>query len=335
MSLLVWGAGAVGGAVGAALVQAGLDVTFVDTDAAHVAALNTHGLVLEKAGTEVVLPVRAVLPADLDGRWPRALLCVKSQHTAAAAASLRRHLAADGVALSLQNGLCAEILAEAVGAARTLAGFVNFGADVLAPGRIAFGNRGTVAIGELDGQMTARLADMAALLRHFEPETCCTPAIHGYVWGKLAYASLLFAQALGRAGIADCLARPDLAGLWARLAGEVLAVAAAENVQPLGFNGFEPEAFAAGSADSARQASIAAMVAFNRASSKSHSGVWRDLAVHRRPTEVDAMLGRVVARGAAHGLPCPVLARLVAMVHDIETGVRHQADANLDELAMA
>ena len=333
MKILVWGAGAVGSAVGAALVRAGVDVTFVDAAPAHVAALREHGLVLEADGETSVLPVWAMHPEELSGQWDRVLLCVKSQHTTVAAVMLRPHLAEDGVVLSLQNGLCAGVVAETVGPERTLAGFVNFGADVLAPGRIGFGNRGTVAIGELNGRMTPRLAEMGALLRHFEPEAICTPDIHGYVWGKLAYASLLFAQALGMAGIADCLARPELAGLWARLAGEVLAVARAEGVRPRGFNGFDPQAFDAGGTAAARGASVAAMVAFNRASAKSHSGVWRDLAVHRRATEVEAMLGLVVARGAVHGLACPVLARLVAMVHEVEAGLRGQIDANLDELA--
>jgi len=331
--VLVWGAGAVGGSVGAALVQAGLDVTFVDTVAAHVAAMRDKGLVIEVQGVATVVPVQAFVPAELAGQWDHVLLCVKSQHTADAAAMLRSHLAEDGVVLSLQNGLCAGIVGDMLGVARTLTGFVNFGADVVAPGRLVFGNRGTVAIGELDGRMTARLELMGALMRHFEPDAILTPDIQAYVWGKLAYASLLFAQALGDAGIADCLARPELAGLWARLTGEVLAVARAVQVQPRGFNGFDPEAFGENGTPAARKASLMAMVAFNRASAKSHSGVWRDLAVHRRATEVDAMLGLVVARGAAHGLRSSVLARLVAMIHEVETGMRRQADTNLDELA--
>ena len=36
------------------------------------------------------------------------------------------------------------------------------------------------------------------------------------------------------------------------------------------------------------------LVAHNRRSTKTHSGIWRDLAVRKRPTEVDAQLGIVV-----------------------------------------
>ncbi|WP_439533064.1 ketopantoate reductase family protein [Polymorphobacter sp.] len=333
--VLVWGAGAIGGSVGAALLRHGHDVTFVDTAPAHVAALAdpTHGLAVEGAAGFGPTPVPALLAAALSGTWQTVLLCVKAHHTADAVAMLAPHLAADGVVLSLQNGLCARVIAAQIGAARTMAGFVNFGADVVGPGRIAFGNRGTVAIGELDGQMTDRLETMTAMLRGFEPDAIATSDIWAYLWGKLAYASFLFAQALGDSGIADCLARPELAGLWARLGGEVLAVAAAEGVSPRGFNGFDVAAFGPGANDAALAASIAAMAAFNAASSKTHSGVWRDLAIHRRITEVDAQLGLVVERGAAHGLACPTLAAMIGMMHEVEAGSRAQSDANLLELA--
>ena len=43
------------------------------------------------------------------------------------------------------------------------------------------------------------------------------------------------------------------------------------------------------------------MVAFNRRSAKTHSGIWRDLAVRKRRTEIDAQIGPIVAIGKAHG----------------------------------
>jgi 2-dehydropantoate 2-reductase len=80
---------------------------------------------------------------------------------------------------------------------------------------------------------------------------------------------------------------------------------------------------------------MAAMVAHNRKSAKSHSGIWRDLAVRKRRTEVDAQLCPVVEEGSAHGVPTPVNARLIAMIHQIEDGARPLDRANLAELARA
>ena len=50
------------------------------------------------------------------------------------------------------------------------------------------------------------------------------------------------------------------------------------------------------------------MVAHNRRSAKTHSGIWRDLAIRKRKTEVDAQLGPVVEIGARHGIATPITA---------------------------
>ena len=54
------------------------------------------------------------------------------------------HLAADGVVVSLQNGLNEIAVGRVVGPLRTMGAFVNFGADVLEPGTVHYGGRGAV-----------------------------------------------------------------------------------------------------------------------------------------------------------------------------------------------
>ncbi len=336
--ILVWGAGAIGGTAGAFLARAGHDVTFVDVEAGHVAAIRdpARGLRITGPVERVHVVAPAFTPAELSGEWARILLCVKAQHTEAASRALLAHLAPEGCVVSLQNGLCEEIIAGVVGAARTIGAFINYGADWEGPGEILFGNRGAFVLGELDGRITARLEALHALVRDgFEPGAIMTEDIRSYLWGKLGYASLLFAQALGQLGIADCLARPELLPLWRALAGEVHAVAASLGVAQRGFNGFDPQAFAPGASEAQARDAVAAMVAFNRPNAKTHSGVWRDLAVRRRRTEVDVQIAPVVATGAAHGVTCPRNARLVAMIHEVEAGTRAMRDDNLLELLRA
>jgi 2-dehydropantoate 2-reductase len=159
--------------------------------------------------------------------------------------------------------------------------------------------------------------------------------VQSYLWGKLGYAGLLFAQALGQMGIADCLARPELLPLWRALAGEVNAVATSIGVGQRGFNGFDPAAFAPGATEVQARQSIDAMVAFNRPNAKTHSGVWRDLAVRKRRTEVDVQVLPVVQTGAAHGIACPKCRKLTEMIHEVEDGTRPLTDDNLLELLHA
>ncbi len=333
MKILIWGAGAIGGTVGAYLVRAGHDITFVDVEAAHVAAINDDGLRISGPIEEFTVKAPAFTPDAVTGVWEHIFLCVKAHHTAGAAAALAPHLADNGYVLSLQNGLNEIEIAEIVGASRTIGAFVNFGADWMEPGHIMFGGRGAVVLGEIDGAMTPRLAALHTVMQDFEPNAITTPDIWGYLWGKLGYGAMLFAQALGDASIVDCLARPELLGLWRDLGREAVMVGRAEGANLRGFNGFDPEAFAPGATEDAARASVAAMVTFNTGSAKTHSGVWRDLAVRKRRTEVDSQIAPIATIGRKHGIACPKVEKLVAMIHEVENGTRALSDDNLLELA--
>jgi 2-dehydropantoate 2-reductase len=173
---------------------------------------------------------------------------------------------------------------------------------------------------------------MHALLNEFEPDAVLTQDIWAYLWGKLGYGALLFATALTNESIADALASERHRPAYRALGAEVMEVAAKKGVSPMGFNGFDPAAFRPGAGEEALKRSIDAMVAFNRSSAKSHSGIWRDLAVRKRKTEVDAQIGIIAAIGRDVGVPTPALERMVALIHAIEDGRRPLDWSTLDEM---
>jgi 2-dehydropantoate 2-reductase len=332
--ILIWGAGAIGGTIGAYLVRAGHKVVFVDIVAEHVAAIaGGPGLHIEGPVDQFTITAPSVTPDRLTGQFDRILLCVKAQHTEGAARALLPFLGENGYVVSAQNGLNELTIAEVVGPRRTIGAFVNFGADYLAPGRILYAGHGAVVLGEIDGAMTPRLAALHRVMRDFEPDSIVTDNIWGYLWGKLGYGALLFATALTNESIADALASPRHFELYRALGREVMAIALAEGKRPEGFNGFDPSAFMP-DADTARtQRSMAAMVAHNRGSAKSHSGIWRDLAVRKRKTEIDAQIAIIAEIAEKHGHGAPITRRLVALIHDIEDGRRAMDLTNLDLLA--
>ena len=334
--ILVWGAGAIGGTVGAYLVRAGHDVAFVDIAPEHVAAIaGGPGLRIEGPVEEFRVTAPAFTPDRVQGRFARIFLCVKAQHTEGAARTLAPFLADDGYVLSLQNGLNERVIADIVGARRTIGAFVNFGADYLAPGRVIYAGHGAVVLGEIDGSLTPRLAALHKVMRDFEPDAITTDNIWGYLWGKLGYGALLFATALTDDSIADALDAKERRALYVALGREVMGIAAAEGIRPEGFNGFDPAAFMPGSDDRRVARSFDEMVAHNRKSAKTHSGIWRDLAVRKRKTEVDAQIAVIATIAERHGMAAPIVRRLVALIHEIEDGKRRLDRANLDNLAEA
>lgn len=330
--ILIWGAGAIGGVLGAYWARAGQSVTMVDIVTDHVTACRTEGLKIEGPVEEFTQVVDAVLPEELAGTYSCVVLAVKAQATEAAVASILPHLREDGFVLSAQNGLNEKIIADLAGAHRTMGAFVNYGADWIEPGRILFGNRGAVVVGEIDNVIRERTERMHKLLQIFEPDAVLTDDIWGYLWGKMGYGAMLFATALTSdsmtANFADLERGPALMGL----AREVMRTAVAEGVTPKPFNGFEPKAFMPDAADASALKSLADLADFNSRTAKTHTGIYRDLAVRKRKTEVDQQLGVIVEIAAGHGIDTPLLRRLIELIHDIEEGRRDMSVSTFHEL---
>jgi 2-dehydropantoate 2-reductase len=335
MPVTVFGAGAIGGVTGAALARAGRDVLLVDSDTAHVAAMNDKGLTVETDGVPATVRVRAIGPEGLGGGLDLVLLAVKSHHTAAALDTLAPRLAPDGTIVSLQNGLNEEQIAARVGAGRTVGCLVNWAADWVAPGRIQWGGAGAFVLGELDGKISARVQALAALL---EPvaEVRVSGNVRGLKWSKHVYGALLFATALVDAHVFEVVERSlPIQRLLAALVAEGMTVADKSGIRLEAFDEFDPalyRAAARGDGDALARA-MAAIAAHYRTHTKTKTGIWRDLAVRKRKTEVDGLLGATVAKAHALGVPVPLTRRLIALIHDLEAGRRSMAWENVDELA--
>ena len=330
--ILIWGAGAIGGTLGAYWARAGLDVRLVDVAPEHVEACRTGGLTIEGPIETFTQVVTAFTPGEVTGRYGRVVLAVKAHHTPEALDALASHVADGGFVLSAQNGLNEIAIADALGPERTMGCFVNFGADWLGPGRILYGNRGAVVVGEIDGAIRPRTRATHDLLKVFEPDAMLTDDIWGYLWGKLAYGAMLFGTALTPDSMSANFADPARLPAWLALGREVTAVAAARGVRPRGFGAFRPEAFAPGAPEAEAQAVIDWLAHYTSQAAKTHSGIHRDLAVRRRPTEVDAQVGIIAGLGRVHGVPTPALDRLVSLIHAVEAGRRPQSADTLNAL---
>ncbi|MBV8537050.1 MAG: ketopantoate reductase family protein [Alphaproteobacteria bacterium] len=317
--VVIWGAGAIGGTIGAFLRRAGVPVLFVDIVPEHVDAIRRGDLRIEGPVAEFSSGGPACGPDEVHGRHKLILLAVKAHHTEAVTKALAPYLADDGAVVSCQNGLNELMIADIVGCARTIGCFVNFYADYMGPGRILYAKRGAVVVGELDGRRTARIERLHRLMQVFDPDAVLSDNVFGYLWGKAGYGAILKASALTNDTIADFIADPRRRPVLVRLVQEILAVAKADGAVPLGFDGFDPDAFLSG--DSSRiTATMARMEQLNRGTAKPRSGIWRDLAVRKRRTDATAQLAPVRAAARRLGLATPIVDRLVALITEIEEG---------------
>jgi 2-dehydropantoate 2-reductase len=331
MRFTVVGTGAIGGITAGFLAKQGEDVHFVDVVPEHVAAMNANGLFIDGVAGEFRVPAQASLPKDLQGPLDVVMLAVKSAHTMSALAQIEPHLGPDSLLISLQNGLNPDKIAAQIGKERVVGAFINFAADYIEPGHIQYGGAGDYYLGRLDGPPDRRLIEIGAKFDQIM-HTELTDNIMGYLWSKECYGCMLIGTALIDAPVHEILRVPENREVLTAALVEGVRVAAAEGVQLEWFEPFEPTLFREPLDPAEVDAFYDRVAARFKARIKQHTGIWRDLRIRRRKTEVKWLTGELIRRGEKYGVALPVNARIAQMIAEIEQGEREQSWENLREL---
>jgi ketopantoate reductase len=236
--------------------------------------------------------------------------------------------------LSLQNGLEEVKIADLVGASRTVGAYLTFGGYYAEPGHIVYGGAGSFKIGELDGARTDRIEALRSALSS-QQDVEITDNIFGYLWSKMALGAVYFGTAVVDAPVLSIYENPRARAILEGLAGESVGVADATGIRTETCDGFDPKVFRLDAPvdAAARDASWEAQRVYWSSHDNTHTGVWRDLKIHRRKTEVDWQIGRIIQAADAVGLPVPSLRRLKSVVESIENGERAQGWDALEAVA--
>jgi 2-dehydropantoate 2-reductase len=161
----------------------------------------------------------------------------------------------------------------------------------------------------------------------------CTGA-RGYLWSKHCLASINYYTALADADVVDVLAHEYNRRTAVALVGETLEVAERSGVRVEAFDGFQPRLMHPSSAAEWQLAiaSFDELLDTLWRQLKRRTGIWRDLAIRKRKTEVDMRVVDLCTRGRALGLSMVLNTRLADMIHEIENGSRAQSAHNLEEI---
>ena len=180
------GAGAMGGALAGALARGGADLTIIDTDVDHVAAINEGGLRVEGLGE--VPKVQASTELEQPGSYDLALIMTPAYETGAAARVAAEALKPEGSAISCQNGLGnMEALVEALGHGRVFMGSTKTSADRPAPGCPRITKLDPTTVGELDGEVRPRTRWVQQTIEAGGMPCVITDNIEGALWTKFIH----------------------------------------------------------------------------------------------------------------------------------------------------
>ncbi|HEX2993449.1 MAG TPA: 2-dehydropantoate 2-reductase [Anaerolineales bacterium] len=282
--ILIIGTGALATLFAARLAQARHSVTMLGTWTEGLEALRRDGARLVDAnGNESQFKVKAISdPRECRG-VKHALVLVKAWQTERAAGQLKECLTADGLAVTLQNGLGnREILAHSLGSHRVAPGVTTSGATLLGPGRVRAGGEGIISL-----EQHPALGPVEAALKSANFQVEVVEDARSLIWGKLVInAAINPLTALLRVPNGELLERPAAREMMCTLARETAQVAEAEDIH-LPFH--DPVAAAK---------AVAARTAAN------HSSMLQDV-LRGAQTEIDAICGAVIQTAQRHDLQTP------------------------------
>ena len=318
MKFAVIGAGAVGGFYGAMLSKAGHEVAFV-ARGAHRDAMLANGLRViapDSVGDFTVTcqvesdPVK-IGPVDL------VILAVKTYSNAETLPTLKPLFGPNTSIITLQNGVdTADELAAAFGEDRVIGGATYIAASIEAPGVIRkIGTHRRIVFGEFFGRLPELSPRVAALKAVFEAADIQTEAvidIQTRVWEKFIYLAPMAAfTASARLPIGPIWDDEFIREMFLSAVDEVERVARASGIPIAEGVRNRITAYTAGVPKTMR------------------SSLLIDLSQGRK-IEVEALQGSVVRRGAAAGVPTPIMSALYAVLkpHAAGSGAAEKTSAH-------
>jgi 2-dehydropantoate 2-reductase len=298
MKILVFGAGAIGGVIGA-LLSRRQDVLLV-TRGEHLEAIEAGGLTIDGVVKEN-FRIDASDSSSLRGKYDLILVTVKAYATGEAASICNDLLGRKGAVITIQNGLGnAEKLAKVFGRERVVAGVTSMAAHRVKPGTVEYVAEGSIALGSLDGNR-GPIEKAEEALGKAGIKTSRSQNIVGAIWSK----AIVNAAINPLTAVFDC--RNGLVAENAALRAQAIKVCedGMKVAEALGVR-LEPEDVKSYTIDVAKR------------TAKNKSSMLMDIELKRR-TEIDAICGSIIEAGRSKGVEAPTISRLYAIVKFMES----------------
>ncbi len=326
--IIVIGIGPIGGIVGGRLARAGHDITFVDIDKEHVAAIRANGLQIDVPDGPFNVKIKTAFPNEIDGKFDIGCIAVRSNYTPDALNTVLPHLADNGILVSMQNGINPPLLQEKVGADRAVGMAIRMGSKKIAPGHLHTATRGHLYVGHLHGKTTPQLQNLQQILNPVM-ETEISDNILGVLWSKLTYTCLGYFASLADASLAtscvDEKSRRTLADFFA----EVVAVGDAKSVRWIKLAEYSPADFHPRNSADKRLTAVNDFAKTWKPDDRKGALIYVQRKIR---TEVDFTLGYVVNEGEKLRMPMPLCSKVLEIFRELEAGKRPFGQQNYHEL---
>ncbi len=332
MRIVIIGAGAIGAVTAAYMAMAGMDVTLVCRRETAANAIREEGLrITGKRGAHTVLLHAVSSIKELSGRYDCCLIATKAYDLAGAATNVLPYLAPEALVVALQNGICTEILTDAVGEERAAGAIVTWSCTMHADTHMELTGEGGFILGMMRSGSDARLLPIQKALSHMAP-TELTEAYLSAMFAKLIINSgITCGGAMAGETLGKMLLRPDARRFFIEIVREDMRVADAMNIQVPPFGGkLNYYRFLKGNGvwDWMRRHATLLIVGLKywKLRSSSLTSLLRG-----GKTEVDTLNGWIARKGEELGIHTPVNSAVVRIIREIEAEGRAISPNNITE----
>ncbi|MBP3256641.1 MAG: 2-dehydropantoate 2-reductase [Bacteroidales bacterium] len=321
MRAAIYGAGSLGTILGAYITRKGGEIDLINHNKAHVEALKDDGA--HVVGTvDFTVPVKALLPEEMSGKYDILFLLTKQQHNAETVTFLKDFLADDGVIVTLQNGLPEAGIAAIVGPERVLGCTVAWGATMLGPGLCQLTSQPdslTFSLGSLNPQLNKHLEEVKELLEMMGPVTV-EPNFVGVRWSKLLINSAFsgMSTVLG-CTFGEAAANKESRRIVLALIKECIDVCAHAGIKIEPVQGKDAVKLLNYNGPVKKAISLLILPIAIRKHALLKASMLQDIERGKK-TEVDAINGAIAAFGKETGFPTPMNQKVTAIIHRIEDG---------------
>ena len=333
--ICIVGAGAIGGVVAGILAREGHRVSLVTKHPELAEKISTEGIRVSGFRGTFRLTIPSVAsPEELAGPFHYVLMATKSSDLEEAARRTLPLLNESTMVISLQNGICEDMLAGVVGEERTVGCVVGWGGTMHHPGDVEMTSGGEFILGNWKRHKDERLEELARIL-----DAVCETRTTDHIFPEL-YSKLIINSCITTLGavcgtfLGQMLAMRKARLIFIEIIREAMAVAGAMDLQvPPGASGkLDYYRFLApGPVAGIRRHLMLRLIGFKyrRLKSSALQSLERD-----RPTEVENYNGYIALKGKEHGVDTPVNTRLTSMVREIERGQRTIGLENFREIQL-
>lgn len=312
-TIVVAGAGSIGGFVGGMMADAGRSVALLARPRV-IEEIGRRGLRLSSYdGLDRTIAADRLACSDDPAILRNAgivLVTVKSPGTAEIAEAIAHYAPPDAVVISLQNGIGnVDVLRARLPGRRVLAGMVPFNVMTLEDGRYHRGSSGDIVIERDPSGVAEKLSVPGLTLR-------ATDNIVGVQWGKLLVNLNNAFNALSGLPLKEQLAQRAWRALSADQMAEGLAAMRAEGIRPVAATPVPPDLmpYLLRLPDPLFGLLLGGTMKIDR---NARSSMWDDLQ-RGRTTEIDYLQGVIVQIADRHDLAVPLSRRAVALVKQAE-----------------